>query len=191
MLKKIDICILKPRIILLFKVCSTKSRCIPHKRRWIYIYIVLAELLYVVLGFFECRQIVDRHFPKLYIKLLLCTASSVDIHQQTTSASIERMRRLTISTLVFFFFGTILVISLVPRPQRGKTAWYHLHVHVLKSFLKFSMTSMHGVHVVVHGKRVRKEYPVFKRAGTEPWLPCRICTFVEYATWRRRISLIV
>ena len=42
---------------------------------------------------------VDHHFPKLHVKLVLSTASSVDIHQQMVTASIERMRRLMISTL--------------------------------------------------------------------------------------------
>ena len=49
---------------------------------------------------------VDHHFPKLRVKLVLSTASSVDVHQQMATASIERTRRLTISTLpMFLYYG--------------------------------------------------------------------------------------
>ena len=46
------------------------------------------------------------------------------------------------------------------------------------------LREINGVCVVVHGKRVRKEYPVFKRApGAEPWIS-------TCATRRRRISIV-
>ena len=48
------------------------------------------------------RQMVDRHYPKLHVKLVLSTASSVDVHQQTATASIERMRRLALFTLLYY-----------------------------------------------------------------------------------------
>ena len=68
-----------------------------------------------------------------------------------------------------------------------------------KNFVNFPkiLRDINGVHVVVHSKRarVRKKYPVFKCAGkpgAEAWLPCRIllCTYVEYATRRRRMSIV-
>ena len=62
---------------------------------------------------------VDHHFPKLHVKL---TASSVNVHHQTASASIERTRQLTISTLVLPFpcFCTVVIshMKLDTRPSR-------------------------------------------------------------------------
>ena len=47
---------------------------------------------------------VDCHFPKLHVKLVLNTASLVNVHQQTPTVSIERMRQLTISTHPMFLY---------------------------------------------------------------------------------------
>ena len=49
---------------------------------------------------------VDHHFPKLHVKLILSTASSVDIHQRMVTTSTERTRQLTISNLpMFLYYG--------------------------------------------------------------------------------------
>ena len=51
---------------------------------------------------------VDRHFPKLHVKLVLSTASSVYVHQHTVTASIERTRWPTTSTLPLPFLYVVL-----------------------------------------------------------------------------------